>query len=63
MYVKCELLNHVFPTTFVLSILKKIMVWNCCGAASKSFSLTVKDLTHLHKPDLLGLLETKISGG
>ena len=41
---------------------KKIMVWNCQGAASKNFRNVIKSLIAIHKPDMLVLLEPRISG-
>ena len=37
------------------------MVWNCQGAASKSFRSVIKSLIAIHKPCMLVLLEPRIS--
>ena len=39
-----------------------IMMWNTNGTASKVFSCTMKDLLRIHRPEILGLLEMKVSG-
>ena len=39
-----------------------LLVWNCQGAASREFVRVLKDLLKQHKPDILGLLEPKVSG-
>ena len=41
---------------------KKILIWNCQGAASRKFRNVVKSLIDIHKPDMLVLLEPRISG-
>ena len=41
---------------------KRNMVWNCQGAAIKSFRSVVKSLIAIHKPCMLVLLEPQISG-
>ena len=41
---------------------RKILVWNCQGAASKSFRRVVKLLIDIHKSCMLVLLEPRISG-
>ena len=39
-----------------------IIIWNANGAASEEFLRAVKEIIRVHKPDILGLLETRISG-
>ena len=38
-----------------------VLVWNCNGASSKNFLLTIKDILYKYKPGVLGFLETKVS--
>ena len=38
------------------------IVWNCNGTASREFLRTSKEVLKKYKPDLVGLVETKISG-
>lgn len=38
------------------------LVWNCQGAASKTFRRTLKQILNVHKPSLLCLIEPKVSG-
>lgn len=39
-----------------------ILIWNCQGAASREVGRTLKEMIWIHKPQVLGLLEPKISG-
>ncbi|RYR28543.1 hypothetical protein Ahy_B01g052687 [Arachis hypogaea] len=39
-----------------------IFSWNCRGAASQSFTRTLKEYLRMHKPDLVILQETRCSG-
>lgn len=39
-----------------------IVIWNLKGAAPQEFLRTVKEILEVHKPDILGLLETRVSG-
>ena len=39
------------------------IIWNCNGASSNRFIRTLWDVINMHKPILLGLLETKCSRG
>ena len=48
---------------FTPTMIRNLLIWNCSGAASKSFNRTVKDMIQTFKPDLIGMVETKISGG
>ena len=51
------------PLHFLFNFMnKKILVWNCQGAASKNFRSVVKSLIEIHKPEMLVLLEPCISG-
>ncbi|XP_031120956.1 uncharacterized protein LOC116024196 [Ipomoea triloba] len=38
------------------------ITWNCQGAASREVLRALKEIKKTYKPDLLGLLETKVSG-
>lgn len=38
-----------------------IIVWNCRGAGNDRFKLNFADLFNSHKPDVVALLETKVS--
>lgn len=38
-----------------------MLIWNCCGAGNHIFRRTMKELLHLHKLDLLILMETKVT--
>ena len=49
---------HMLSSCFIMNIL----VWNCNGAASRSFLQTLRDLMFSFKPSVLGLVETKCSG-
>lgn len=40
----------------------KFMNWNCHGAASKEFLRVLNNFVQQRKPDLVALLEPKISG-
>lgn len=35
---------------------------NCQGAASKGLMRSLKEFIRIHKPDVIGLLEPKVSG-
>ena len=37
------------------------LVWNCNGAAWKNFLHNVKETINIRKPDILSLVETRIS--
>ena len=51
------------PLHFLFNFMdKKILVWNCQGAASKKFCSVVNSLIEIHKPEMLMLLEPRISG-
>ncbi|XP_019180199.1 PREDICTED: uncharacterized protein LOC109175391 [Ipomoea nil] len=39
-----------------------VLVWNCQGAASRTFRRTLKFFLHEYKPSILCLLEPKVSG-
>ena len=39
-----------------------LLIWNSNRTTSKEFSCTIKELLRIHKPVILGLLETKVSG-
>ncbi|KAI9117634.1 hypothetical protein K1719_011800 [Acacia pycnantha] len=41
----------------------KILVWNCRGAASKGVAAVIRDMKRRHKPELVVILEPRISGG
>ncbi|XP_016206969.1 uncharacterized protein LOC107647406 [Arachis ipaensis] len=47
---------------FFRSDLMIIFSWNCRGAASQSFTRTLKEYLRMHKPDLVILQETRCSG-
>ena len=54
---------HARSYSIVLVFTMKFINWNCNGASSKSFLMTLKDLVNRPKPMLIiGLLETKCSG-
>ena len=55
---------RTFEVIFLSLILmdNKIMVWNCQGAASKRFKQVTKSFIDVHKPNMLVLLEPRISG-
>lgn len=40
----------------------KLFMWNCQGVAGKRFLVTIIDLCYLHKPNLVVLAETWLSG-
>ncbi|GLT77972.1 hypothetical protein SLA2020_495240 [Shorea laevis] len=40
----------------------KILIWNCRGAASESFKRHVMDLKATHRPCMMLIMETKVSG-
>ncbi|GLT46247.1 hypothetical protein SLA2020_200180 [Shorea laevis] len=40
----------------------KILIWNCRGAANENFKRHVMDLKATHKPCMMLIMETKISG-
>ena len=40
----------------------KLLVWNCCGIASKGVAYVVKDMKDRYKLDVLVILEPRISG-
>ena len=52
-------MNVILPRHILLM---DMIIWNCNGAASRSFLCTLKDVIHRYKPGILGLLETKVSG-
>lgn len=39
-----------------------VIMWNCRGAASQGFMQAFKDMVDFHKPTLVILIETKLSG-
>lgn len=39
----------------------KIIVWNCRGAGNERFKSNFRDMTNQHKPEMVALLETKVS--
>ena len=48
--------------SYLLRLMDIIIVWNCNGAASKSFLRTLKELLNRLKSGILGLVETKCIG-
>lgn len=40
----------------------KVMTWNCQGAASKEFMSVLKNFVKHNKPEIIVLLEPRISG-
>ena len=51
------------PLHFLFNFMnKKILVWNCQGAASRKFRNVAKSLIEIRKPDMLVLLKPYISG-
>ncbi|XP_031105341.1 uncharacterized protein LOC116010192 [Ipomoea triloba] len=38
------------------------IIWNCQGAGGKGFHRVLKNLIQTHRPDILGLVEPKVSG-
>lgn len=39
-----------------------LMIWNCQGAALTNLMRSLKNFIGIHKPNILGLLEPKVSG-
>ncbi|KAK4492627.1 hypothetical protein RD792_003445 [Penstemon davidsonii] len=52
--------NLLLPETLNWFFMK-ILTWNCRGAGSDNFRTTFNDLVKTHKPDIVFLLETKVS--
>lgn len=40
----------------------KVLSWNCRGASNPTFMRNLRDLIAIHKPTILALLETRVSG-
>ncbi|KAJ8432687.1 hypothetical protein Cgig2_016360 [Carnegiea gigantea] len=51
-------MNNIMHNSYNLSI----TVWNVRGAGTKDFLLTLKELINQHRPNILALMEMKISG-
>lgn len=52
-------------TEFVMSMnvgRRSVLCWNCRGAGSKSFLRNLRELLFIHKPDVVALLEPRVSG-
>lgn len=60
----CELLGVAtlapFEDNFLMDSFN-ILVWNCRGAGNERFRRNFRDLVSLHKPQIVALLETKVS--
>lgn len=50
------------PVTYLSSSFMSIIIWNVNGAASWDFMRTVKGIIRTQNPDILELLETRVSG-
>ena len=48
---------NVIPPRHIL--LMDMIIWNCNGAASRSFLCTLKDVIHRYKPGILGLTDNR----
>ena len=46
----------------LLISLMNFIIWNCNGASSERLLQTLRDVVNIHKPILIGLLETKCNG-
>lgn len=46
----------------VLTMIMKIIVWNCLGVAGKGFAASMRNLCKEFRPDLVVLLEPRVSG-
>lgn len=40
----------------------KILSWNCRGAGNRNFLMSLKDLISVHRPEIVAILEPRISG-
>jgi len=40
----------------------KLLVWNVCGAGSSNLLNGIKERIRMHKPQIIALLETRVSG-
>ncbi|XP_019160483.1 PREDICTED: uncharacterized protein LOC109157057 [Ipomoea nil] len=54
---KLEKWTVMYPWVFMISI-----IWNCQGAGGRDFHRVLKHLIKVHKPNLVGLVEPKVSG-
>lgn len=39
-----------------------LLSWNCCGAGNQQFLRNLRDLINIHDPDILAILEPRVSG-
>lgn len=40
----------------------KLLVWNCRGTSRRGFAVALRNLLNMHKPEMVVLLEARISG-
>ncbi|KAL1164432.1 hypothetical protein V6Z11_A06G069800 [Gossypium hirsutum] len=57
-----HLSNHVFSFLFYIFMNLTVFSWNCQGCASPKFPRIFREYNREHKPNIVSLLETRVSG-
>lgn len=49
-------------SNFFFPLIMNLLIWNCRGALSPTFSTNVSELVRVHSPTIMIVIEIKISG-